>query len=243
MAAPKKIARDVITRLREHVNPERCDFMQGYSPTSEEILGVPVPDVRKVVRETKRGLKGEAPADVLAVSRAILALRTFEGRQAAYEILAGHAGAVQALRSKDYQELGRGIDNWAAVDSFATTLAGQAWREGRISDAAIHRWARSKDRWWRRAALAATVPLNLKSRGGSGDPGRTLALCALLVDDHDPMVAKALSWALRTLVPIDPGAVDAFLDRHVDELAAVVLREVRNKLGTGKKNPKKRARP
>jgi 3-methyladenine DNA glycosylase AlkD len=52
------------------------------------------------------------------------------------------------------------------------------------------------------------------------------------------MVVKALSWALRELIPHDPDAVRNFLSQHEEVLAARVKREVRNKLTTGLKNPK-----
>ena len=67
----------------------------------------------------------------------------------------------------------------------------------RFSDADVHRWAESADRWWRRTALVSTVALNLKVRGGQGDVARTLPVCRLLAADGDDMVFKALSWALR----------------------------------------------
>jgi 3-methyladenine DNA glycosylase AlkD len=60
------------------------------------------------------------------------------------------------------------------------------------------------------------------------------------VDDPDDMVVKALSWALRELVVHDPEAVCGFLEEHEDRLAARVKREVRNKLTTGLKNPKRK---
>jgi 3-methyladenine DNA glycosylase AlkD len=62
-------------------------------------------------------------------------------------------------------------------------------------------------------------------------------VCRLLVADHEDMVVKALSWALRELVVHDPQAVGAFLEEHEGVLAARVKREVRNKLMTGLKNP------
>ena len=51
----------------------------------------------------------------------------------------------------------------------------------------------------------------------------------------DPMLAKALSWALRALVPHDPGAVRRFLGAHASTLPALVRREVSAKLETGTK--------
>ncbi|HLF02206.1 MAG TPA: DNA alkylation repair protein, partial [Anaerolineales bacterium] len=115
-----------------------------------------------------------------------------------------------------------------------------AWREGQISDSVIYGWAKSKNRWWRRAALVSTIGLNNKARGGTGDTPRTLAVCALLVSDRDDMVVKAMSWALRELAKRDPKAVRKFITEHQYELAARVIRETNNKLKTGLKNPKKR---
>jgi 3-methyladenine DNA glycosylase AlkD len=54
------------------------------------------------------------------------------------------------------------------------------------------------------------------------------------------MVVKALSWALRELSKRDPEAAEQFLEEHQGVLASRVLREVRNKLSTGLKNPRLR---
>jgi 3-methyladenine DNA glycosylase AlkD len=99
------------------------------------------------------------------------------------------------------------------------------------------RWAASPDRWWRQAALVSTVPLNLRSRGGTVNTERTLDICRQLAADGDDMVLKALSWALWELVVWDPQAVRRFLDEHDGVLAARVRREVRSKLETGRKHP------
>ena len=85
----------------------------------------------------------------------------------------------------------------------------------------------------------STVALNLRSQGGKGDSKRTLAICRLLAADQEDMVAKALSWALRELVVHDRKSVQALLKDNEAVLAARVKREVRNKLESGLKNPKK----
>jgi 3-methyladenine DNA glycosylase AlkD len=121
------------------------------------------------------------------------------------------------------------------VDAFGRYISGPAWQRRLIPDGAVHRWAGSGDRWWRRAALVSTVPLNLRAAGGKGDADRTLEVCRRLVADRDDMVVKAMSWALRALVVWDRDAVRAFLDEHGDVLAARVRREVSSKLETGLK--------
>ena len=157
----------------------------------------------------------------------------------AYEIVRHHRPTFETLTEADIERIGQGMDNWQSVDAFGCTLSGPAWRVGNLSDEAVHRWAASEDVWWRRAALVSTVGLNTRARGGTGDAARTLAVCTLLAADHEDMVQKALSWALRTLVVHDREAVSDFLEVHHDSLAARVKREVRNKLDTGLKNPRR----
>jgi 3-methyladenine DNA glycosylase AlkD len=173
-------------------------------------------------------------------------LHTYGYRWHAYELIRDHRAAFRTLGEAELEEFGQGIDSWSSVDSFARTLAGPAWLNGQVSGGLIHRWARSPDRWWRRAALVSTVALNVRSDGGTGDVPRTLAIyrtlaiCRLLVDDRDDMVVKAMSWALRALAVHDPDAVREFLSEYEDALAARVKREVRNKLVTGLKNPRRK---
>jgi 3-methyladenine DNA glycosylase AlkD len=149
---------------------------------------------------------------------------------------------MEQISAREVRKLGKGMDSWDDVDVFASYVTGPAWREGRISDSEIARWARSKDVWWRRTAVVSTVPLNNRARGGQGDPLRTLAVCRVLLDDREPMVVKAVSWALRELSKRDAGAVRKFIAKYDERLAPLVRREVRAKLTTGLKNPNSRNR-
>lgn len=54
------------------------------------------------------------------------------------------------------------------------------------------------------------------------------------------MVEKACSWALHQLAGHDPAAVRRFIQEYETSLAPRVLREVRNKLTSGRKNPRLR---
>jgi len=197
------------------------------------------PSVDAVRRTFSRTLRGEDGRLVLEVART---LRFRYGYRAVpYELILAHQGAFRLLGERELEELGHGMDSWSSVDSFARTLSGPAWRDGLIQDEVILKWAHSTDRWWRRAALVSTVALNMRSYFGRGDAPRTLGICILLVDDHDDMVEKALSWALRELVVHDAGAVEGFIAEYEGVLGSRVKREVRNKLRTGVKSPRRRA--
>ena len=196
--------------------------------------------IRAVRREFSKRLARSPARFVVEVALLLLDKRTMEHRFVAYELVCHHRGALASLGEKDIRLFGSGIGSWGSVDVFACYLAGPAWREHQVPDTLIHSWARSKNRWKRRAALVSTVPLNSKARGGSGDAARTLEVCASPVTDRDDMVVKALSWALRELSKRDPEAAEEFLEEHQSLLASRVLREVRNKLSTGLKNPRLR---
>jgi 3-methyladenine DNA glycosylase AlkD len=196
-------------------------------------------EIRAVRRAVSRELRNADPGVVLALADRLVARDGGFDRFLAYEILTSHRPALAKLRTSDLRRLGRGMDSWGDVDTFACYLAGPAWRERQVSDAEITRWARAKDRWWRRAGVVSTVPLNSRARGGSGDAARTLAVCCVVLDDDDPMVVKALSWALRELAKRTPTDVERFLVEHDERLPALVRREVRTKLRTGLKAPRR----
>jgi 3-methyladenine DNA glycosylase AlkD len=199
--------------------------------------GADVAHYRRLRRELSRKLKHAPARSVIGAARALARDPRDWRRFVAYELVKHHAGAPALLDARTLEELARGMADWAAVDCFSVYLSGPAWQRGRISDSVVHRWARSPDRWWRRAALVSTVPLNSRAHGGAGDSRRTLRVCRLLEADRDPMVVKAVSWALRELAKREPGSVRRFLAERGDALAPLVRREVRNKLVTGLKNP------
>ena len=210
----------------------------------KELRGLPelsATPLRGLRRRFSKEIRAWPAGAVLSLADALLVERTWPRRFLAYELLNKHKAALGSLGLRDLERLGEGLGSWGDVDMFAVYLSGPAWREWQVADADIESWAESDDRWWRRAAVVSTVPLNSKARGGFGDVARTLAICDRLKHDRDDMVVKAISWALRELAKRDPDAVRDFLEEHADHLAARVRREVTNKLTTGVKNPKGRA--
>lgn len=213
----------------------RRDLRQLSRPT--------VLSVRAIRRQCAQALAHESPKATLALAEALLEDASWPARLVACELIAGRRDVMRLVTGTMVERWAAGLDDWGSVDMFGVTLAGVAWREGRLPDARVMTWARSPDRWRRRLALVATVPLNSRARGGSGDSRRTLTVCRVLSDDRDDMVVKALSWALRELAQREPARVERFIREEQVRLASRIRREVTSKLETGRKTRKREEGP
>jgi len=222
--------------VRPHLNLEMKTLVAEIQRALAAMPRKDVPSFRLVRREWSKQLKNSPGTAIIALAKLLLPLGFWE-RIFACEIIVHHQPALDALTPKEVTSLGRGMKSWGEVDCFACYIAGPAWRQQNISDRLVRTWAQSPSRWWRRAALVSTVPLNNRARGGQGDVARTLRLCRMLIRDRNDMVVKALSWALRELSKRDPLPVRLFLEQNDNALAPRVKREVANKLRTGRKHP------
>ena len=235
---PGVLVRRVLSDLKASGSEARRKHEDWYYPSATPSFAASKQaggDARRLIWSHVRGKDG---SEVLSLAKRLVAAGVRESIHLAWDLVDRRPDCLAGCTARDLRALEAGLDNWAAVDCFSVQVLGRAWLLGRVLDAAIHRRARSRDLWIRRSALVSTVPLNQRSRGGRGDPRRTLAVCRLLLDDREDMVVKAMSWALRATAARDAGPVRAFLARHGNRVAARARREVGNKLRTGLKNPR-----
>lgn len=119
------------------------------------------------------------------------------------------------------------IDNWETCDQLAMTIAAPAVAANGALLPKLKALARDKNLWARRFVLATAAALTQKGRG---QIDACLAVAALLMADTEPMVQKALAWALREASADDPAGVAALLQTHRATLAPRLLREAAEKL-------------
>jgi len=226
----------IIEELEFVADPVRKEVSKTMFPTAMNYLGVRAPDMRVLLKEWWIEIRKWPTEKLIQFAKELVETRIFECNQVAFELLCLNKTALRLLTLKDLEELGKNMDNWATTDAFSVMLSGWVWRENQISDVDVLKWLESDNRWWRRTAVVSTVPLNLKSRGGTGDAIRTLMICEKVVSDRDDMTVKALSWALRELSKSNKAAVEKFMEKYDEQLAGRVRREVYTKLETGRKN-------
>jgi 3-methyladenine DNA glycosylase AlkD len=83
----------------------------------------------------------------------------------------------------------------------------------------------------------AVSTVALSRRGSARDVGGVIEVCTRLATDRKEMVVMALSWGLRELSKKRPDKARRFISKHRKVLGARVIREVENKLTTGRETP------
>jgi 3-methyladenine DNA glycosylase AlkD len=95
-----------------------------------------------------------------------------------------------------------------------------------IRTQAVFRWARSRNRWHRRAAAVALVPSARKRAGFE----QIVKLSDTLVKDRDDMVQKGLGWLLRETAKADRERTVPYLMTIREAAPRLVLRTACEKL-------------
>lgn len=231
-----EIAEAIRNDLEVSADQSRKEMIDINHPTSMKVLGLKAAELRIVIEDWRKKLSYFTEEQWIALCIELVDTNIHECQLTALEFLWKNKKALQTLSVDQIMAFGKNLDNWASVDAYCIYITGYSWRTGKLQDKTIEEWAVSENRWIRRSALVSTVPLNLRSRGGTGDVERTLRICKILVADKDDMVVKAMSWALRELSKSDKQAVVKFMEENNLLIHSRVKREVETKLRTGKKN-------
>jgi len=112
------------------------------------------------------------------------------------------------------------ISSWADHDGLVHYLIAPMIVEKPARAASVFRWARSRDRWHRRAACVALIQGTRKKMFFP----QITRLSNLLLGDEDDMVQKGLGWLLRETAKADPGRTVPYLMKIRDRAPRLVLR-------------------
>jgi 3-methyladenine DNA glycosylase AlkD len=112
------------------------------------------------------------------------------------------------------------ISNWSDHDALVHYLIGPmiAAKPGRAKN--VFRWAKSPNRWHRRAACVALIQGTRQKMFFQ----EIVRLSDLLLDDSDDMVQKGLGWLLRETAKADPRRTVQHLRRIRGSAPRLVLR-------------------
>ena len=195
-------------------DPIAIEGQHKIAPGLGDSLGVRLPLMDATYKAFKKGTKDAPASPLLDVVERLIDDRYSDIRWFGIldmeRLLAADADRTWTLMRR----AAVAAAEWITVDTLAHPYAAGILREPRRwSD--LQAFTHSPSRWERRlvGSTIATLP-HVRHRGArdKGVPSRGLMLIGLLMGDPEPDVQKALSWALRSLAPIDLAAVIAFLE-------------------------------
>jgi len=228
----------LLDQIRQQAEPEHQAGMRMAVPTRLKMYGVRVPHLREIARAWQRVHKQVAREDVMALVEMLWDGGSREERMLVIYLLGRYKRWIPGLSWAHFERWRRGLDNWEVSDGLAQwvlspwLLADPDGRLGHLRDLIA-----ADDVWNRRLALVATVPIN-RGHTGFTIPDLTLQLVDRVKEEKDPMITKAVSWALREMIKTHRDRVAAYLEDNRDVLATHAVREVSNKLRTGLKSGK-----
>lgn len=236
--------------LRPLGSADRAAQEKRYLKSDLEFLGVPVPDLRRVVKAAVRdqlkaaGQPGTRPDRETAVAWALALWREplHERRAAAVEILSLAGPALTAADLAAVEQLIRESRTWAYVDSLAGSIAGAVALRDPSSWVRIDGWAADGDFWVRRSALLALLP---GIRAGQPDLPRFTRYAEPMLAEKEFFIRKAAGWVLREASRRDPQWVAAWTEAHLGQMSGVTFREAVRHLPPADKSrlETERARP
>jgi 3-methyladenine DNA glycosylase AlkD len=226
---------DLRGALREVADPDRAGSMAPYLGAvpggygeGDVLLGVRVPETRRIARAAMRGGLG------LDGALELLRSEVHEERLLALVVMVerhrrGDARERRAIYDA-YLAHTAHVDNWDLVDTSAPEIVGGELLDGERG--VLDGLAASSSVWERRIALLATFAF---IRAGELDD--TYRLAERLLDDRHDLIHKAAGWMLREAGKRDEPRLIAFLDQHAPAMPRTMLRYALEKL-----EPAERAR-
>jgi 3-methyladenine DNA glycosylase AlkD len=198
---------------------KRAIGAQAYMKDIAPFIGVATPLRRVLVKKLALNLKVPTSAELGATAKALWKMDEREFQYAANDLIDIHVGVADKNFLEAHVEyLVIHKSWWDTVDGLGS-VAISPLTDKYGCEKLMEKWNNSDNIWLNRAAIQ-----HQRGRKYETDVKLVLRYC----DDHSEstefFIVKAIGWALRDLVRIDPGAVQKFLKEHPD-LGRVAVRE------------------
>ncbi len=214
----------VVSGLQAMADPKRAEGELRYFRGTINNIGVSLPQIQKLEKQLCPDLAKTWNVDqAIELCDTLLRMRVFEVTLFGLTFLERFA---ESVRPADIDQFERWLsddlcDNWAAVDSLCPHVVGPLLRRHPEMAGRVSRWARSENRWLRRASAVSFILVLRK--GELLDEAYEVGE-ALLADKSDDLVQKGNGWMLREAGTTDPDRLERFLLGHGSRIPRTTLR-------------------
>ena len=180
MENAKSKANEIINELKKHSNPEAVKGMAKFGMTNNKRLGVSVPVMRKIAKDTGKDHN--------------LALSLWKEGYPETRIVAALVGEPDKLTEAQMEDWVKDFDSWDVCDQVCMNLFDRtplAWKK-------VIDWSKRDEEFVKRAAYALIACLAWHDK--EADDKRFIEQFSVIIDgstDNRNFVKKAVSWALR----------------------------------------------
>ncbi len=180
-------AEEVIKKLKAKARPEQLEGMARYAIVGEGRLGVSVPEMRKIAKDSGKNH--------------VLALELWETGIPDARIVAGMVGEPEKLTEKQMEDWVKDFDSWDVCDQVCMNL----FDRSPLVVEKIHDWANREEEFVKRAAFALIASLAIHDK--KVEDKKFINLFPVIKDgatDERNFVKKAVNWALRNIGKKNP---------------------------------------
>jgi 3-methyladenine DNA glycosylase AlkD len=218
---PSMVAAQIRTALRNGGSAEHANGLQWFFKEKVESHGWYTADLRRAVRRCRSEILKDHGFDFLAgVADELFTGSVLEEKIAAVFLLEKMDARFGDREFRMFELWLDRISSWADHDGLVHYLIAPmvAAKPARVKN--LFRWAKSGDRWLRRAACVALIQ---GTRQKKFFP-QIKQLANALLADQDDMVQKGLGWLLRETAKYDPKRTVPYLMKIRGRAPRLVLR-------------------
>ena len=218
---PLAVANDIRQILRTGRFAEHAAGVQWFFKEKAKSHGWYTGDLRRVAARARRDILKDSGLDfLLQVADKLFSGRVLEEKVFAVLLLEKLTAEFGDLEFRRFESWLSRISSWADHDALVHYLIAPMVAAKPARAKFVFRWAKSRDRWHRRAACVALIQ---GTRRKMFFP-EIRKLSDLLLGDEDDMVQKGLGWLLRETAKAEAQKTVPYLMRIRGRAPRLVLR-------------------
>lgn len=227
---PRRIAAQIRRLLKDGGSAEHAKGVQWFFKEEIKSHGWYTASLRKAAVASRREIQKELGLDFLAkVADQLFRGSVLEEKVFAVFLLEKLTPELGTAEFRMFESWLTRISSWADHDGLVHYLIAPMIAENPERVTSVFRWAKSRDRWHRRAACVALIQ---GTRQRMFFP-QIVRLSNFLLNDEDDMVQKGLGWLLRETAKADAKRTVPYLMRIRPRASRLVLRTACETLPSG----------
>lgn len=173
---------EILTKLKSKARPDQLPGMARFGMTTENRLGIQMPELRKLAKETGKNHQ--------------LGIELWQTGIAEARIVASMIMEPEKLTNEEMDSMVKDIDSWDIGDQTSMNLfekSPYAWKK-------IHEWSQRKEEFVKRTAYGLTACLAWHDKTAADQQFMALfPILAYGAQDERKSIQKAVSWAIRNI--------------------------------------------